>query len=230
MRIGAIVQARMSSRRLPGKVLRSVDGKPLMAFLLERLRTAKGLDSILLATSNDPSDDVLERFCEERAVRCHRGDLEDVARRLQQASREGNLGAFVRVNGDSPLLDPGLIERGVELYREGDLDIVTNVCPRSFPRGQSVEIVRCATFDSVVAEMVQKEEREHVTTPFYARPDRFRLKNFAADQDWSEISMAVDTEEDLEVFTAVVAEMDRPHCEYGVAALVPLYRLCRGGR
>src|SRR6266852_6355172 len=113
MMIGAFVQARMSSRRLPGKVLRPIDGKPVLLYVLERLERCRTLDSVLVATSVDPSDDAVEEICHRRGTPCCRGPLDDVAGRFLAAARERDVDGFVRVSGDSPLLDQRLVDEAV---------------------------------------------------------------------------------------------------------------------
>src|SRR6185437_2547862 len=113
MRIGGVIQARTSSRRLPGKVMRPLRGRPMIAWLFERLRHAAGLDGIVLATSTAPDDDALAAFAAAEGIPCHRGALEDVGGRLLKAAKAAGFDALVRVNGDSPLIDPALVAEGV---------------------------------------------------------------------------------------------------------------------
>jgi spore coat polysaccharide biosynthesis protein SpsF (cytidylyltransferase family) len=194
--IGAVVQARMYSQRLPGKVLMELGDRPALAQLLDRLERARELDGIVVATSNEPDDDAVAAFCAERGTRCHRGPLDDVARRMADAA--GDWEAFVRVNGDSPLLDPALVDHGVRLYRaSGDVDLVSNVWPRrSFPRGQSVEVVRTAVLRAALDEL-DADGREHVTLRLYDRSG-VRVLGFAAEHDASDRSLALDTPQDAE--------------------------------
>src|ERR1044071_4155673 len=132
MNTGIIVQARMTSRRLPGKVLHVVAGKPLMQYLLERIRAHFNSEKIVVATSSDPSDKPVSEFCAGFGVDCYRGPLDNVADRFKEVVDAYSFDNFVRVSGDSPLLDARLIERGLNTFREGDFDLVTNVLPRTF--------------------------------------------------------------------------------------------------
>lgn len=199
--IGAVVQARMSSQRLPGKVLMALGDRPALAHLLDRLACASELDGVVVATSTQPDDDAIAAFCAERGTRCHRGPLDDVAARMADAA--GDWEAFVRVNGDSPLLDPALVDHGVRLFRAGDdVDLVSNVWPRrSFPRGQSVEVVRTALLRAALSDL-DAEGREHVTLRLYDRPG-VRVVGFAADHDASDRTLALDTPADAERLTAL---------------------------
>mgnify|MGYP001454945949 CR=1 FL=1 len=146
-RIIAVIQARMSSSRLPGKVLRIVRGKPLLDYLIDRLECCSQLDGIILATSDQVSDDPLFEFAKSKSLRCHRGSLDDVALRVLTAADEMHADAAVRVCGDSPLLDHNQVDKFISIFRREDqMDLVTNVQHRTFPKGQSIEILNFVSF------------------------------------------------------------------------------------
>jgi spore coat polysaccharide biosynthesis protein SpsF (cytidylyltransferase family) len=211
MKVGAVVQARMTSSRLPGKVLVDLAGRPALTWLLERLERAEGLDALVVATSTHPSDDAIAIYCAARGTACARGDLEDVAARMVAAARGAGLDAFVRVSGDSPLLDQRLVARGARLMRERPTDLVTNVRPRTYPPGQSVEVVRTEA-------LAARPGGEHVTDRLYDGP----LVRFAADAPRTSPSLTLDTADDHARLQAILLAMDRPHYEYdweGVLAL-----------
>ncbi len=222
MRIGAVIQARTSSRRLRGKVLRPLCGRPMIAYLVERLAQAAGLDGIVLATSTEADDDALAALAEGLGIACHRGPLDDVGGRMLAAARGQKFAALVRVNGDSPLLDPALVSKGIALFRKEDAELVTNVHPRSFPKGQSVEVIATAALEAAMAEAREPAEREHVTPFLYAHPERFRIVNFAAARPRTELQLSVDTEEDFARIAAMLDRMTEPHLAYGVEALIAL--------
>jgi len=223
--IAAVVQARMSSRRLPGKVLRPLAGKPALQYLLERLERCEQVDRVIVATSTEPSDDPVAAFCESAGASVHRGPLEHVAARFGEVVERFGLDAFVRVTGDSPLLDQALADRGAALYRKGGFDIVTNVYPRStFPSGQSLEVVRAQAFRGALAHMDDPYEREHVTPYFYRRPERFCIHNFVADRDDSGLDVSLDTDDDARLIEAVLERMDRPHWTYSSDEVTALAR------
>lgn len=215
----------MSSRRLPGKVLRPLAGRPTLGYLLERLARCEQVDRVIVATSTEPSDDPVAAYCEAAGALVHRGPLEHVAARFGEAVERFGLDAFVRVTADSPLLDQRLVDRGVALYRDGDFDVVTNVFPRStFPSGQSLEVVRADAFAHALATMDDPYEREHVTPYFYRRPEEFRIHNFLAEQDDSSLDVSLDTEEDARLIEAVLGRMQRPHWSYSSAEITALAR------
>jgi spore coat polysaccharide biosynthesis protein SpsF len=214
----------MQSRRLPGKVLREIRGKQLLERLLERLSHASGLDFLLIATSDQEADDPIAEFAAHHDVTCHRGPEEDVARRFRDASREHGLDGFVRVNGDSPLLDHRLVDRAVKMFETGEFDVVTNVMPRTFPRGQSVEVVDTGLFHRIYDQLHDPEDLENVTPFIYRHQDRFRIGTFRSETPYDDVRMVVDTERDLQRIEAMLDRMDRPQSEYGVDELVSLYR------
>lgn len=209
MQVATVVQARMSSQRLPGKVLAPLSGRPVLAWLLDRL---DGFD-VVVATSDDPSDDPVAAFCAERGVECFRGPLADVAARFAAVVEHYGLDAFGRVSGDSPLLDPALLAQALELFAERGPDLATNVFPRSFPPGQSVEVVDATAFLAARPEF-SAEDREHVTTFFYRHAERFRIENFSAALPYAGPSHAIDTAEDLARIDAWMRALARPDASW----------------
>lgn len=223
MRIAAIIQARMSSRRLPGKVLHPVAGKPMLGYLLDRLRCCRSLDGLVLATSVSSTDDALASWSRGEQVACHRGPLDDVADRFRGVVDRVGLDAFVRVNGDSPLLDPRLIDAAVDWFRLRRPDLVSNVVRRTYPTGQSVEVVDSAAFRRAYTLMDEPADFEHVTRVIYRMPDRFTFLGMESPHDRSSIRLAVDTPDDMDAFAGVVARMDRPHWKYSLEEILELH-------
>ncbi len=221
-----MVQARMSSSRLPGKVLRLVGSQPLLGVLLERLRRCVELDGLLVATSVAADDLAIERFCRVQRIPVFRGSLPDVAGRFLAAAESCGCDAFVRVCADSPLLDGGLVDAMVRRFRARRPDLLTNVSPRRYPSGQSVELVSVAAFRRARAAM-EPRHSEHVTAYFYEHPDAFDIDALDPSFDWSDVRMVVDSAEDLQVMTLVFAGFERPHWTYDLAALVPRFRALR---
>lgn len=230
LKVAAIIQARMGSQRLPGKVLTEIMGKPMLQYLLERLVNGSGVESLIVATSDSAADDPLAEFCVERRVVCYRGSLDNVASRFLDIARTEALDAFIRISGDSPLLDQSIVREGLRRFVAGRYDLVTNVMPRSFPRGQSVEVVRAESFVRAYELMSGPEDFEHVTHYFYRNPNGFEIHNFAAAEYYGDIQMAVDTAEDLANISDIIATMDRPHWTYTLADLIRLYRALRNAK
>ncbi len=222
MMIGAIIQARMSSVRLPGKVLMKAAGRTVLQYVIERLKQCAALDGIVVATSTDDRDMPIVMHCEELGVEVCRGSLDDVAQRFLYAAQRYTFGAFVRVCADSPLLDVVLVDHAVERFRACECDIVTNVMPRTYPHGQSVEVVRTDLLRATWPKMSTLEHLEHVTSFFYEHRSNFNIVNLRAPGDMSEIRLAVDTEEDWERFTRIVDRFEERHWKYGLAEIIEI--------
>jgi spore coat polysaccharide biosynthesis protein SpsF len=223
----AVIQARFSSTRLPGKVLRPLAGRPMLAHLIDRLKMAKRVDDIVVATSTGSDDDAVAGLCDGMGVRCFRGPLDDVAGRLAQAAGEAGAGAFVRVSGDSPLMCPGIVDAVIALYEAGDVDLVTNVQVRTFPKGLSVEAIRIDALRRA-QKMMRPGDAEHVTPPFYRHPDEFRIVNLASGHDWGAVQMSVDTVEDFVLTEKMFQEMGASTAVLDVGDLIALRERCMG--
>jgi spore coat polysaccharide biosynthesis protein SpsF len=217
--IGIIVQGRMSSRRLPGKVLMRIGTSTLLQQVIEGCRQVRDVAGLCVATSDDPSDDPIAGHCAELGADCHRGPLEDVAGRFVEAATARELDAVVRVSADSPLIHPRLVEHLIGRYRETeDCDLATNVLRRTYPSGMSVEVIRTATL-ARVHPMMNADEREHVTPFFYARRDDYRIISVERDRPLVGSKFSVDTEDDYRRMNALVARLDKPYWEYGLDQL-----------
>jgi spore coat polysaccharide biosynthesis protein SpsF len=223
MRVVGCIQARLSSRRLPGKILRELRGRPSLDYLIEALEHVPGLDQLVLATSTDSTDDATAQFAARRGIACFRGPLDDVATRMLQAAQQCLADAIVRVSGDSPLMDPAVVSHAVALFREGTADIVTNVRPRSFPKGQSVEVIATAALASAVRRMTKVEEREHVTPFLYAHPADYRVRSFTTDEARPEVQLCIDNAEDFARCEAILASLPAPPWQLGWRACVAAY-------
>jgi spore coat polysaccharide biosynthesis protein SpsF len=205
MRIGAIVQARMTSSRLPGKVLKSMHGQPMLQYLLDRLAHANGLTDLIVATSTDRSDDQIEQFCRTAGVRCARGSRDDVASRFRDVLDAWPLDAFVRICADSPLLDQRIVETAIRVYTT-----------------ESVDVVRSDVFKAVFPRLVVPSDREHVTPFFYRHEDEFRIHRLLSTPSLGMLHMAVDTPSDFDRASTMLERMDRPHWDYDLAQLLEL--------
>jgi spore coat polysaccharide biosynthesis protein SpsF len=222
--VGAIVQARMGSSRLPGKTLRPIHGRPLLEYVLQRVRQCASLGPLVVATSRRAEDDPIDAFCASHGVSCWRGDALDVAGRFDAVLARYPMDAFVRVCGDRPFLDQALIERAVRLFAEGACDIATNAWPATYPPGQTVEVVAAPLFRDTYPRFGQDGDREHVTPFFYRHAADYRIVNFTADEDYRDVRLVVDTDDDVRIVEGIVDRMTREHWTYPVAEVARLYR------
>jgi spore coat polysaccharide biosynthesis protein SpsF len=206
MRIAAIVESRMTSRRLPGKNLRPILGRPMVARLMERLRRVALIDVVCLATSTDESDAPLVAVARQEGAACHRGSLDDVLGRVLAAAQSVGADAIVEITGDCPLADPGIIDAAIRRYQSGDVDYVINVLDRrTFPDGFDVQVYGVPLLAEVARLTADPTDRVDVTPYIYHHADRYRVLNLLAppELDRPQYRLSVDYLEDFEVVTAI---------------------------
>lgn len=205
----AILQARMSSTRLPGKVLRPLAGEPMIGRQVERLRRARRLDRLVVATSVGPEDDPLAAYCEGLGLEVIRGPLEDVLGRFAGAVQAcGPATSVVRLTADCPLADPGVVDEVVEAHLRAGADYTSNVLPvRTFPQGLDVEAVKVEALLAAAAEARDPYEREHVTPFVYRRPDRFTVASVERAPSLAHLRWTVDTPADYAFVAEVYARL-----------------------
>tara|TARA_B100000900_G_scaffold416206_1_gene450048 strand:+ start:819 stop:1466 length:648 start_codon:yes stop_codon:yes gene_type:complete len=192
-----IIQARCSSKRFPNKILKKIYGKPLIGHLINRLKRSKKISKIIVATSKDKSDDKLIKYLRQIKIKFYRGELDDVASRLLSVAQNQKKKSFIRINGDSPLIDPNIIEKAIRIFKKNSkYHLITNVFPRTFPKGQSVEIINTQILKKNILKM-STIEREHVTKFFYKNSGHFLIKNFVYGNRKKNIKLAIDNKKDL---------------------------------
>lgn len=206
MNVVCIVQARMTSSRLPGKVLKEVVGKPLLEYEIERLQQCRSLNKIVVATTVLPSDDAVVTLCDQLGVNVFRGSEEDVLSRYAQAAKIYQADVVVRVTADCPLIDPAVVDLVVQTYLEsaGKYDYVSNTLERTYPRGLDVEVFSAKALQLAQANSVNKEEREHVTVYIYRRPQEFSVYQVKEGTDNSNQRWTVDTPEDFQLIEKIL--------------------------
>jgi spore coat polysaccharide biosynthesis protein SpsF len=194
--IALVIQARMSSSRFPEKVLSPLCGTPMLLWTINYC--SKINLPLFVLTSTDNSDDQLVGMLEQNDVSYHRGSLENVISRYLSFMREYQVKKVVRISGDSPLISPDVISKVIAQDQESaDADLTTNVFPRSFPKGQSVEVIPRKSLELVSDRNLSESDIEHVTPYFYANSKEFKINNLNNDEDLSFINLSVDTKEDL---------------------------------
>jgi spore coat polysaccharide biosynthesis protein SpsF len=210
----------MGSSRLPGKVLMDVAGRPLLARVLERVGMAETVDEVVLATSDSSADGPLAELAEDLGVRCHRGSEQDVLRRMHEAANVAAADVVVRVTGDCPLIDPGLVDEVVGTLVAGQepCDYASNVIRRTYPKGLDAEALHADVLTRIDRLAVSPESRQHVTWFAVAeRSDLFVLRSVELREDWSHLDWSVDDSEDLERVRALYAR-------HGLATVVRSWR------
>jgi spore coat polysaccharide biosynthesis protein SpsF len=207
MNVLGVLQARVSSTRLPGKVLRPILGQPMIARQIERLRRARTLETLVLATSTDSSDDALARWAEAARVPVCRGSLDDVLDRFVSAARPYAPTHVVRLTGDCPLADPAVIDLVVTRHLEIGADYTSNTIEPTWPDGLDVEAMTMAALETAAREATAQYQREHVTQFIVRQPDRFRLQSVRGDNDLSALRWTVDEPADFELVEAIYAAL-----------------------
>lgn len=203
-----VVFARMDSRRAPGKVLADLHGRPMLGRVLDRLRRATSMPRVIVATSDRPIDDPIEAFARQENAEVFRGAADDVAARATACAEAFGLDWFVRICGDSPFIDPSLIDAAAALYRRAAPDVAGNLFPRTFPKGCSVEAISAAAMRRLLRETDDPSLREHVTAFIYQQPDNWRIENLAAGRpDFLGASLVVDTPEELATARRMIKRM-----------------------
>ena len=204
----AIVQARMGSSRLPGKVLAEICGKPMLGFLLQRLRQTAGLDKIVVATTTSDEDDVLVNWLESNGVSYFRGSENDVLDRFWHCARIHKADAVIRVTADDPLKDPEIIGRALsELRAVEGTDYVSNTIRPTFPEGLDIEVFTFQALTRAHKKATLQSEREHVTPFIWKNPDQFNLRCFEMDPNLSSWRWTVDKPEDLAFIRTVMSHL-----------------------
>ena len=208
MNIVAIIQARMGSTRLPGKVLLDIAGRSMLARVVRRARRAELLSEVVVATGESPEDDPIVHECRRLDVPCFRGSDEDVLKRYHGAALAHGADAVVRITADCPLIDPGVIDRVVHEFLEREPDYAANILDRTWPRGQDTEIMTAATLDRTFHAADLPYERIHVTPYIYGHPGLFDLLSVTQPEDLSEGRWTVDSPDDMEFIRAVYGRFD----------------------
>ena len=195
-RIVAIVQARTGSTRLPGKVLAPLGEKTMLEVLVDRLKAAKNLDEIVVATTSDQEDDRLDSYLKTKHIPVFRGSRDDVLRRYLEAAKKSRAGVVVRITGDCPLVDPKLVDAVIKEFKKSGADYVSNIDPPTFPDGLDVEVFSMAALQAADRKAKTVHEREHVT-PYLRKNGFFKKRNVANLEDLSRERWTVDEPKDL---------------------------------
>lgn len=228
-RVVASIEARMSSSRLPGKVLADIGGTPALGRLLSRLRRCRSLDGIVLATSLDPDDDALADWARREGLACHRGSLDDVLARVVGAHDALGTDIVVEITGDCPLLDPEVVDLGVRTFlaNRESADVVSNTAKPSWPMGVDVQVFGLELLREVERTVADPAVREHVSLHFYEHPERYRIFHLQAParERAPEQRFQLDYPEDLAFIRAVYARLEPPFGPFfGTAEVLDLLR------
>jgi spore coat polysaccharide biosynthesis protein SpsF len=225
MRTVAIVQARMTSSRLPGKVLRPILGRPMLELLLERLQRARRLDGVVVATTTNRADDAVEQLALRMHVGCFRGSESDVLDRVLRAARAHAVDVIVEITGDCPLVDPEVVDAVVDAYREAEVDYASNTLRRTFPRGFDTQVFSTRVLEDVARLTGDPVDHEHVSLYIYEHPDRYVLHNVDSglpETFWG-LRLTVDAIEDFALVSEVFQCLYPTRPSFGLRDVVELF-------
>ena len=210
MTIGCIIQARMGSTRLPGKVLMDVTKeKPVLYYVINQLKHCKSIEKIIVATTTLQEDDKIVQFCMDNKVSCFRGDSKNVLERHYRCAEKFSLSKIIRMPSDKPLLDPEVVDKIVEVFNSNSYDYVTNFLPSTFPGGTEVEVLSFDSLKKSWENAALPSEKEHVTNYIYNNRNDFRIFNVVNSEDLSNFRWAVDRIEDLRLVREIVSKIHK---------------------
>ena len=207
--IGCIIQARVGSKRLPGKILKKLDKKyNVLEYVINQLKFSKKIDKIIIATTLSKHDEVIVDFAKKHNYEYFRGSENDVLDRFYQCAKKFNLDTIVRITSDCPLIDPNIVDQVIEKFTLTNNDYVTNIFPRTFPKGLDIEI-----FDFIVLTHMWKNatlpsEREHVTQ-FVFNNKKFKIGNFENKQNLGNLRWTIDYEKDYEFLCKIIQKIEK---------------------
>lgn len=217
--INAVIQARMGSTRLPGKVLLEIEGIPILEHIIHRLNSISGIDKIIIATSDKEDDDAIFEFCKSRDIPCVRGSEENVLERFGIVAGLYPAEVYIRATGDNPMIDVGLIKDMLHFFDDNNL---TYTCYKNYPIGSGVEIFTSEALAETIKKADKPYELEHVTPYMYQRMNERRVQYFESPTDDSMIRMTVDTEEDLVFAKEIFKRLYHHNPVFGISEIKKL--------
>lgn len=225
-KVVVIIQARMQSSRLPGKVLRKVLGKPLLEYLVDRIKKSKLTDEIVIATTTNEEDNEIADFCKKCKVKFFRGPEDDVLLRYFQTSIEFEANHIVRICSDSPLLDPRVLDDMLEIYlNNGPYDYLSNTVDQTYPLGMNIEIFPFSILSFLNQNCIKEYEREHVTPYIYTHPKKFKMYLKHLNKNYSNLRLTVDEIEDFSVVKEIIESLYKLNPNFGLKDILNLYEI-----
>ncbi len=221
MKIAALIQARMNSTRLPGKVMKKINSYPIIELIIERLKFSKKIDEIILATTKNEEDDFLSEHASSLGVKVFRGSEKNVLDRFYKAAKKNNLDCIVRITADCPLVDPWLVDQIIKEFLKSDYDYISNAIEPTYPDGLDCEVFNMKALEKSWKEATSQHQKEHVT-PYIYETDNFRIKNFSSKKDFSNLRWTVDENIDLLVIKNIYSYFS-PRIDFNWEEVIDLY-------
>lgn len=225
MKIGAIIQARMGSTRLSGKVMKELEGETVLSHVLERVKQSSKIDEIIIATTILDRDGIIVSEARRCGVKVYRGSEEDVLARYYYAAKENELDVVVRITSDCPVIDPKVIDKVISHYQANDYSIITNAGPnveyRTYPRGLDVEVFSFEVLENAFSSASEKYQREHVTPFIYENAEK--LGYYKNEKDYSLYRWTLDTEEDYALISEIYKHMYKGLHDFYMEDIIKLF-------
>lgn len=224
-KMGAIIQARMTSHRLPGKVMKDIEGRPVLDHIIKRLERVVDRDAIVIATSQEASDDPIEVFARNNQINIFRGSLEDVLDRIYEAARYYSLDPIIRVTGDNPLIEIAYLSDLIHLFQKSNCDYATAKNPQYFPRGTTAEVTSFEALQRAWEEGDQPDDREHVTWYIRRNSKKFRISQLAPRDEWKSLPfrLALDEKDDFKLLQNLFSRLYCKNPLFGLDEMLNLY-------
>lgn len=205
-KIVAVVQARMGSTRLPGKVLKEVLSRPLLSYQIERMKKVQNIDELVIATTPNGNESIIE-LCDKENITYFIGSEKDVLERYYLAAKKSQADIIVRMTSDCPLIDPVIVDQVIDMYLQNDFDYVSNTQLRTFPRGMDTEVFSFEALEKAYYEAELEYEHEHVTPHLYLNAGKFKIGQYTQKYDSNEIRLTVDTLEDFTLIKLILEKL-----------------------
>ena len=222
-KVTIMLQARIDSKRLPGKVIASIVGKPMIWHIINRLKHVKLADQIILLTTKKPSDKILSKIAEKNNISYFRGPINDVLKRYYLCAQKFSANPIIRITGDCPLVDPWLIDEMIEFFQSHQYDYVSNTLKPTYPDGLDVEIFSFKTLQQLEKLTTKKFDREHVTSFIMKNKTRFKTFNFENKKDLSDLRLTVDEKNDLTLVRKIYTLM-KPNTLFSLKTVLTLLK------
>ena len=207
--IGCIIQARMGSKRLPGKVMMQVDKhNPSISYTLNQIKFCKKINDVIVATSTKKEDDILVDYLEKNKINIFRGKSDDVLDRYYQCAKEKQFDNIVRITADCPLIDPVIVDSVIEQFEKSKVDYISNVHPRTFPDGCDVEVFSFTAIENAWKNATLPSEREHVTPYIWKNSEKFSIDNYQNHKNLSKLRWTLDYNDDLILIRKIITEVN----------------------
>ena len=224
-KVVAIIQARMGSTRLPGKVLKKILNKPMLQYVIDQVKCATCIDDLVVATTTNSKDEQIVEFCKNASVNCFRGSEDNVLSRYYHAAKKYSADCVVRVCSDSPLIDPSVIDRVVKIFTEdgANYDYVSNTLNQTYPLGMNVEVFSLEALEKSFLNHAGEYQREHVTPYIYQNTNLFKIFKEQLEVDYSHLRLTVDEKQDFILVKEIIKEIQSINETFRMSDIIGLY-------